>query len=71
MRRAAGLLLVLLVGYLAQRAAPGEPGTSGGITLAIGFALVAAVIAGSFVERFTLPRVTGYLLSGWCADRTC
>lgn len=64
MRRAAGLLLVLLVGYLAQRAAPGEPGTSGGITLAIGFALVAAVIAGSFVERFTLPRVTGYLLFG-------
>ena len=64
MRRAAGLVVVLLVGYVAQRAAPGEPAASGGVTLAVGFALVAAVIAGSLVERITLPRVTGYLLLG-------
>jgi Kef-type K+ transport system membrane component KefB len=64
MRRASGLLVVLLVGYVAQRAAPGAPAASGSITLAIGFALVAAVIAGSLIEHMALPRVTGYLLLG-------
>ena len=63
MRRASGLLVVLVVGYVAQRAAPGEP-ASGGITLAIGFALVAAVLAGWLIEHIALPRVTGYLLLG-------
>ena len=63
MRRAGGLLLVLLVAWVVQRPAAEAP-VGGAVALALGFALVAAVIVGSVAERAGLPRVTGYLLLG-------
>jgi Kef-type K+ transport system membrane component KefB len=43
---------------------PAGPGAARPTALAVGFALIAAALAGSLVRRFGLPRVTGYLLFG-------
>jgi Kef-type K+ transport system membrane component KefB len=35
-----------------------------GTALALGFSLIVAVVAGEFLRRFRMPRLTGYLLFG-------
>ena len=64
MRRALGLAIVLLLMAVVQRAGAGEPPIGGVVALALGFALVAAVLVAELTERVGLPRVTGYLLLG-------
>jgi Kef-type K+ transport system membrane component KefB len=64
MRRALGLAIVLLLMAVVQRASAGEPPIGGIVALALGFALVAAVLVAELTERVGLPRVTGYLLLG-------
>jgi Kef-type K+ transport system membrane component KefB len=64
MRRALGLTIVLLLMALVQRAGGGEPPTGSVIALALGFALIGAVLVAELTERVGLPRVTGYLLLG-------
>jgi len=63
MRRVSGLLAVLALALLVQRATSGAE-AGGSVALAIGFALIASVLVGSLTERLALPRVTGYLLLG-------
>lgn len=63
MRRGLAFVIVLLTAALVQRSAGGEAGVTS-TALAIGFALIAAALAGSIVEVLRLPRVTGYLLFG-------
>jgi Kef-type K+ transport system membrane component KefB len=63
MARAGALALVLaLVAGLAHVVDPGAGFRA--TPLAIGVALVSAALAGGFIERLGLPRVTGYLLFG-------
>jgi Kef-type K+ transport system membrane component KefB len=64
MRRALGLGVVLLLMAVVQRAGAGEPPIAGVVALALGFALIAAVLVAELTERIGLPRVTGYLLLG-------
>ena len=40
------------------------PGDAPGTALALGFALIVALVTGEFLRRFRLPRLTGYLLFG-------
>ena len=61
MRRAAALLLLLGTGALVTR--HGIEGQTG-LTLALGFALIAAALVGDLFERLHLPRLTGYLAFG-------
>jgi len=63
MRRPLALALaVALTGFVVSRPAGAEAVRP--TALAIGFALIAAALAGSLVRRLGLPRVTGYLLFG-------
>jgi Kef-type K+ transport system membrane component KefB len=64
MRRVAGLVVVLLAGWVAHRGAPQGGAVASAVPFALGFALIAAVLAGELVERLSLPRVSGYLLLG-------
>ena len=71
MRRAAGLLLVLLVGYVAQRAAPGEPADER--RHHAGDRLRTRGRRHRRVVRRALRAAAGHRVpaaSGWCADRT-
>ena len=54
-----GLMLVIQ-----QTAAPDLVASFRAISLALGFALLAAAVLGNVVERIGLPRLTGYLLFG-------
>jgi Kef-type K+ transport system membrane component KefB len=64
MRRVLALVITIWMVWLAVGAQP-APGRGGGsIGLALGFALIAAALAGELFERVRLPRVTGYLLFG-------
>jgi Kef-type K+ transport system membrane component KefB len=63
MRRALAFALVLGVAY-ASRALGDEGNPLRGTGLALGFALIAAALAGTFFERFGLPRLSGYLIFG-------
>lgn len=60
--RAAALAIVLATAALARGMA-GEA-TGSGTALALGFALIAAALAGGIFERLRLPRITGYLVFG-------
>ncbi len=64
MRRVLALAVTVAIVWLvvlgASEAAPGQQT----IGLALGFALIAAALAGELFERIRLPRVTGYLLFG-------
>ena len=64
MRRLGALALTLGLVWLVV----GDPSTGAGLprvtALALGFALIAAALSGSLLERTGLPRVTGYLLFG-------
>jgi trehalose-6-phosphate synthase/Kef-type K+ transport system membrane component KefB len=54
---AAAMLVVRQVG-------PAASDDARGTALALGFTLIAALVAGEFLRRFRLPRLTGYLLFG-------
>jgi Kef-type K+ transport system membrane component KefB len=63
--RVVSLLIVLLLVIVVQRHSPLPAAREGEIALAIGFAIIAAVLVADVVERFAkLPRVSGYLLLG-------
>lgn len=62
--RAAALALVLLAALAVRRAGDAGALDVRGLPLALGFALIAASLAGELLERLRLPRVTGYLLFG-------
>lgn len=63
MRRALALVVLLATAWVV-RVAAGEGQLLNGTALALGFALVAALLVGGLFERLRLPRVTGYLLFG-------
>jgi Kef-type K+ transport system membrane component KefB len=64
MRRLAALGVVLLAGWVAHQGANAGDPVASAVPFALGFALIAAVLAGELVERLSLPRVSGYLLLG-------
>jgi trehalose 6-phosphate synthase len=63
-KRVGALLLVLVAMVVLRRLGPAEATDLHGLALALGFALIAAVLAGDLTRRLGLPRVTGYLLFG-------
>lgn len=64
MKRALALVLTVLVVWFVI-GQPGPTGESPRLTaLALGFALIAAALTGTLLERMGLPRVTGYLIFG-------
>jgi Kef-type K+ transport system membrane component KefB len=67
MRRALALAVVIGAVLFIRRVLPGSAIDERGIGLALGFALLAAALAGDFIERLRLPRLTGYLLFGLAA----
>jgi Kef-type K+ transport system membrane component KefB len=66
MARRLAALLVLLATVLVLRRALADDAAADlrGTALAIGFALIAATLAGELFERIRLPRISGYLLFG-------
>jgi Kef-type K+ transport system membrane component KefB len=63
--RVIGLLVVLLLATIVQQLSPLPGARQGEVALAVGIALIAAVLLADVVERFAkLPRVSGYLLLG-------
>jgi Kef-type K+ transport system membrane component KefB len=67
MRRLVALATVISAMLFIRRVLPGSAIDERGIGLALGFALLAAALAGDLIERLRLPRVTGYLLFGLAA----
>lgn len=65
-RRATALAVVVATAYVVRQHGPAD-GEARTMALAAGFALVAAALAGDFVEKLRLPRVSGYLLFGLAA----
>jgi Kef-type K+ transport system membrane component KefB len=63
-RLAAMALLASLMLVLQYVAEPDVVSSYRAISLAVGFALLAAIVLGDVVERVGLPRLTGYLLFG-------
>jgi Kef-type K+ transport system membrane component KefB len=61
--RAAALVLVLLTAMIVRRAGTEADATTG-TALTLGFALIAASLAGALFENIRLPRITGYLVFG-------
>jgi len=64
MRRGLALAIVLLVTYLVVSSEGDEMREFRATGLALGFALVAAALAGTLLEGLRMPRVTGYLIFG-------
>lgn len=64
MNRALALLLCILGVWLTIAAVGRESISERATALALGFALVAAPLAGALFDRFKLPRVSGYLAFG-------
>lgn len=65
MGRLTALLLIVWLMLLLQRVVPADSIASlRSVSLAIGFALVAASLLGAVAERLRLPRLSGYLLFG-------
>ena len=63
MRRSLALAITVLVVAFVVWYAPGLPAARP-TALALGFALIAAALAGALFERIRLPRVSGYLVFG-------
>ena len=63
MKRLLGVALVVMAVLWVRRTdtAGTDPSTT---ALALGFTLIAAMVAGELLRRFQLPRLTGYLLFG-------
>ena len=64
MRRFLALVVTVAIVWMAVAADTTPAGGGGTVGLALGFALIAAALAGELFERVRLPRVTGYLLFG-------
>ena len=64
MRRLLALLLTLLVASLVVSSAPEGGQLARPTALALGFALIAAALAGELFEQIRLPRLSGYLVFG-------
>jgi Kef-type K+ transport system membrane component KefB len=64
MRFRAGALLLVIATMLLVRQFPGNVGTGQTIALAVGFALIAALMLGEVAEHLRLPRLSGYLIFG-------
>jgi Kef-type K+ transport system membrane component KefB len=64
MRRLLALLLLLVLAATVRGVASGEAAETRSTGLALGFALLAAALAGSLFEHLRLPRVSGYLVFG-------
>jgi Kef-type K+ transport system membrane component KefB len=64
MRRLFALALTIAVVWYVVEGAGVAPGNPRLTALALGFSLIAAALSGALLERFGLPRVTGYLLFG-------
>lgn len=64
MRRTVALTLTIAVVAAVVVWGGAEAGAGRPTALALGFALIAAALAGELFERLRLPRVTGYLLFG-------
>ena len=64
MKRLAGIVLIAAAMIVVREVGPAGEAETRGTALALGFALVAALVTGEFLRRFRLPRLTGYLLFG-------
>jgi len=64
MRRLFALALTIAVVWYVVDGAGVTPANPRLTALALGFSLIAAALSGTLLERFGLPRVTGYLLFG-------
>ena len=64
MRRLLALALTIGVVWFVVAGAGLTPAAPRFTALALGFSLIAAALSGAMLERFGLPRVTGYLLFG-------
>ena len=64
MRRRLALVLVIGAMVVDSRAASADAAGPTATALALGFALIGALVTGDALRRFQLPRVTGYLLFG-------
>ena len=64
MIRAAAIVLVVAAMLLIRHIGPVGTGDPRGAALALGFTLTLALVAGEFLRRFRMPRLTGYLLFG-------
>ena len=63
-RLAAVALIVAAMLVIRQVGPPTPDDAARGTALALGFTMIAALVAGEFLRRFRLPRLTGYLLFG-------
>ena len=64
MTRAVAVALVVAAMIVVREIGPAQGSEGRATALALGFALVAALVTGEFLRRFRLPRLTGYLLFG-------
>ena len=64
MIRLAAVALIVAAMLVIRQVGPPAPDDARGTALALGFTLIAALVAGEFLRRFRLPRLTGYLLFG-------
>lgn len=62
--RTTALAITLVIVWVIVSLGGGEAAAARPTALALGFALIAAALAGELFERLRLPRVTGYLLFG-------
>ena len=77
MIRLAPIALVVAAMLLVRQIGPAAGGVDGtgvsgdprGAALALGFTLLAALVAGEFLRRIRMPRLTGYLLFGLLSVR--
>ena len=64
MIRLASVALVVAAMLVIRQIGPAGSDDARGTALALGFTLIAALVAGEFFRRFRLPRLSGYLLFG-------
>jgi trehalose 6-phosphate synthase len=64
MTRVMAVALVVAAMIVVREVGPVAGSEERATALALGFALVAALVTGEFLRRFRLPRLTGYLLFG-------
>jgi trehalose-6-phosphate synthase/Kef-type K+ transport system membrane component KefB len=62
--RLAAIALVVAAMLVIRQLGAASPDDARGTALALGFTLIVALVAGEFLRRFRLPRLTGYLLFG-------
>ena len=60
----AAVALIVAAMLVIRHIGPAAAEDARGTALALGFTLIVALVAGEFLRRFRLPRLTGYLLFG-------